>query len=68
MPTQEGGLPLTPSGMGGDLGIGEMLGNVKAFGSNITNHVKTFIPTAVMIIAAVVILKIVLWLMRGRRR
>jgi hypothetical protein len=54
--------------MAEDLGIGEMLGNVKAFGSDITNQVKTFIPTAVMIIAAVVILKIVLWLIRGRRR
>jgi hypothetical protein len=54
--------------MAGDLGIGEMLGNVKAFGGNITNQVKTLIPTAVMIIAGVVVLKIVLWLVRGRRR
>lgn len=54
-----GGLGLSLGGIGGD---------ISSTAGGIINQFKSFIPTAVKIIAAVVVLKIVLWLIKGRRR
>jgi len=70
-PAQPGEGLITPSVVGGGLGglgLGDIGGDIKAFGGNIIDQFKALIPTAIKIIAAVIIIKIVLWLMRGRRR
>jgi hypothetical protein len=48
--------------------LGGIGGDLQAFGGNILDQFKALIPTAIKIIAAVVVIKIVLWLVRGRRR
>ena len=53
-----GGLGLGLAGIGSD---------IQATGSGIVNTAKSLIPTAVKVVAAVLVFKIVLWLIRGRR-
>ena len=53
-----GGLGLGLAGIGSD---------IQATGSGIVDTAKSLIPTAVKVVAAVLVFKIVLWLIRGRR-
>lgn len=61
-----GGIPALDLGAG--LGLGDISSSLTAFSGNIAEQAKNLVPIAVKIVAAAVILKIVLWLVRGRRR
>lgn len=63
-----GGLP--GGGLTGGLStsLGGITGDIGATFGGIVDQAKGFIPTAIKIIAAIVVIKIVLWLVRGRRR
>jgi hypothetical protein len=55
------------SGAAADLGLGGIGESVSSFGSGIVNTVKEYIPLAIKVVLAVIVIKIVLWLLRGRR-
>jgi hypothetical protein len=56
-----------PASAAADLGLGGIGESVSSFGSGIVNTVKEYIPLAIKVILAVIVIKIVLWLLRGRR-
>jgi len=58
-----GGLSVAAGGLGLG-GIGE---SITSTGTGIVNMVKQYIPLAVKVILAVIVIKIVLWLIRGKK-
>ena len=63
-----GGLPAPSAGGGLGLGLSGIGSSISSYGGNLLNQVKTLVPLALKIIAAVIIVKIILWLVKGRRR
>jgi hypothetical protein len=55
------------SGAAADLGLGGIGESMSDIGNSIADTVKEYLPLAIKVILAVIIIKIVLWLLRGRR-
>jgi len=53
---------------GGGLGLGSIGASLTSTGTGIVNIVKQYIPLATKVVLAVIVIKIVLWLVRGRRK
>jgi hypothetical protein len=73
MPAGASGFTPIPSASAASLGGGAFAtapspGGLGGIGDSITNTVKSYIPLAIKIVLAVVAIKILLWLIRGRRR
>ena len=60
-----GGGAIAPVSPGVSGGFGESISNL---GGSITDTIKQFIPIAIKILLAVIVIKIFLWLLRGRKR
>lgn len=52
----------------GDLGLGGIGTSISSLGSGIMGTVTGLIPIAIKVVVAVIVIKIVLWLLKGRRR
>jgi len=61
-PLGGGAIPTPSPGVGGGLS-----GSISNLGSSITNTIKEYIPLAIKIILAIIVIKILLWLLKGRR-
>jgi hypothetical protein len=55
------------AGAGADLGLGGIGDSISSLGSGIVDTIKEYIPLAIKVILAIIVIKIVLWLLRGRR-
>jgi hypothetical protein len=59
--------PAAGAAAAADLGLGGIGESISSFGSGIVDTIKEYIPLAIKVILAVIVIKIVLWLLRGRR-
>jgi hypothetical protein len=71
-PAGSSGFTPIPSALAAPLGGGGFAtpssGGLGGIGSSIVDTAKSYIPLAIKIVLAVIVFKIVLWLIRGRRR
>jgi len=61
-PLGGGAIPTPSPGVGGGLD-----GSISGIGSNIIGTVKQYIPLAIKVVLAIIVIKILLWLLKGRR-